>query len=57
MSVKEAREIIGEDAKNMTDIQIIKLINDVDVLATIAVRVANDELRKKRELSTTETIS
>jgi|GEM_PF-6195186 len=47
ISIEEARVIIGEEANGMTDIQITKLIKDVDVLATIAVRIAQDELKKE----------
>jgi len=50
MSVEEVREIIGEEANNMTDIQITKLVNDVDMLATIFVRFAKDELNQGRGL-------
>ena len=46
MSVKEARKLLGKDAKDMTDEQVAKLIEDVDELAKIALEVAK---RKRLE--------
>jgi len=54
MSVKEARKILGKDAKNMTDDQIITLVDDVDELAKLALRVAKEKVEtdniKRRDI-------
>jgi len=46
MSVKEARKLLGEEAKAMTDEQVAKLVEDVDELAKIALEVVK---RKRLE--------
>ena len=45
ISVEEARELLGDDAKQMSDDEIEKLIRDLDVMA----RYALQEARKMRE--------
>jgi hypothetical protein len=45
ISVKEARELLGDDAKKMSDDEIEKLIRDLDVMARYALK----EARKMRE--------
>jgi uncharacterized protein (DUF1778 family) len=37
MTIKEAREIIGEDAANMTDEQMQELMDSLDALADIVI--------------------
>lgn len=37
MTVKEAREIMGEDAANLTDEAVAKLIDDLDAIAHLAI--------------------
>lgn len=46
MSVKEARELLGKDAKDMTDEQVTKLVEDVDELAKLALEVAKQQRLK-----------
>jgi hypothetical protein len=48
VSVKEARKILGKDAKDMTDDQITKLVEEVDELAILALEVAKDKLRREK---------
>lgn len=38
ISVKEARKILGKEAKNMTDQEVAKLIDDLDFLAKYAIQ-------------------
>lgn len=45
ISVEEARELLGDDAKKMSDDEIEKLIRDLDVMARYALK----EARKMRE--------
>lgn len=33
ISVKEARKILGKEAMNMTDVMILKLVDDYDAIA------------------------
>jgi H2-forming N5,N10-methylenetetrahydromethanopterin dehydrogenase-like enzyme len=47
MSVEEARKLLGKKFVYMTDVEVTKLIDDVDVLATIALRVAMEEFKNK----------
>ena len=48
MTVKEARELLGTDAESMTDEQVAKLVEDVDVLAKLALDVAKDKLAREK---------
>jgi hypothetical protein len=45
ISIEEARELLGDDAKNMTDESVEKLIRDLDVMAKYALQ----EARKMRQ--------
>lgn len=45
ISVKEARKLLGDDAKKMSDDEVEKLIRDLDVMARYALK----EARKMRE--------
>jgi hypothetical protein len=55
VSVKEARKILGSDAANMTDDEIIEVISTLDIMAKGALETARTKLRMKqdaRELAT-----
>lgn len=56
ISVEEARELLGDDAKKMSDDQIEKLIEDFDVLARAALKMAREDLNeaKKPKIKTQE---
>jgi hypothetical protein len=50
MSVKEARKLLGKDAKDMSDEQVELLIGQTHELAKLALDVARDKLaREKRD--------
>lgn len=46
ISVKEARKLLGKDAKEMTDEEVEKLIKDLDQLARLVFK-----MYRERELS------
>lgn len=49
MSVKEARKLLGKEHANMTDEEVSKLVSDAEVLAEIALKVAQEQrLKDKR---------
>jgi ribonuclease HIII len=48
MSVKEARKLLDKDAKDMTDEQITKLVEEVDELAKLAIEVAKNKIRREQ---------
>lgn len=50
MSVKEARKILGKDAEKMTDDEVAKLIEDVDELAKLALRVAEERVKDGKNI-------
>jgi hypothetical protein len=55
VSVEEARKILGSDAANMTDDEIIEVISTLDIMAKGALETARMKLRMKhdaRELAT-----
>lgn len=41
ISVKEARKILGKEAEKMTDNEILKLIDDLDFLASYTIKKFN----------------
>lgn len=43
MSIKETRKILGKEAIDMTDDEIIKLINDMDFLANYLMKKFREE--------------
>jgi len=45
MSVEEARKLLGEEANEMTDDQIERLIDDLDILARYALKLARQKVR------------
>lgn len=45
MSVKEARKLLGRDAKDMTDEQVAGLVGQTHELAKSALDVARDKLK------------
>ena len=47
MSVKEARKLLGADSKDLTDEQVAKLVEGVELLSGIALRAARDKLTKQ----------
>lgn len=46
MTVKEARKLLGKKYEKMTDQEIAKLIDEVDMLAQMALRLAKEERLK-----------
>jgi hypothetical protein len=54
ISVKEARKLLGKEAKDMTDEQVAELVEQTDELAKLALEVARDKIaREKRDESNT----
>ena len=50
ISVKEARKLLGKEAKGMTDKQVAELVEQTDELAKLALEVARDKIaREKRD--------
>ena len=50
MSIKEARKLLGKDAKDMPDEQVAELVEQTHELAKLALEVARDKLaREKRD--------
>ena len=45
VSVQEARKILGDDAKNMTDDQIIEVIQNLDAIAVAALRDSRERMK------------
>lgn len=43
MTVKEARKILGKKYEKMTDTEIAQLVDDVDILAQMALRLAKEK--------------
>jgi len=53
ISIKEARKLLGKEAENMTDEQVVELIGQTHELAKLALDVARDKLaREKRDEKT-----
>lgn len=49
ISISEAREILGEVAVGMTDEDIEETINTLDLLAKDALKLAREELARKKD--------
>jgi hypothetical protein len=49
ISIQEARTILGADARDMTDTEIEYLIEALDIMAKDALKLAKDELHRKRD--------
>ena len=49
VSVKEARKLLGDSADAMSDDEILKVINTLDLLAKDALQLARENLRKKKD--------
>jgi hypothetical protein len=49
LSLEEAREILGDDATEMTDDEILNVINTLDLLAKDALQEAKRKIRMKRD--------
>jgi hypothetical protein len=49
ISVEEARNILGEDALQMTDTEILNVINTLDLLAKDALQEAQRRIRMKKD--------
>lgn len=47
ISLKIARKILGSHSNHQTDEQVAKLVEDVDLLARLALRAAKEELAKR----------
>lgn len=45
MSVEEARKLLGEEADGMTDEEIERLINDLDIMARYALKLARQKVK------------
>lgn len=54
VSVKEARKILGKMAKEMTDEEIIELVNNLDALAIDALRQAREKRMKEDAMAFAE---
>lgn len=48
MSIEEARKLLGKEYAHMTDVEVAKLVDDVDFLANLALRVAREELKNRK---------
>lgn len=48
ISINEARKLLGKEAENMTDEQVIKLIEQTHEMAKLALSVAKDKLAKEK---------
>ena len=55
ISVKEARKLMGRNAKNLSDEEVEKAITDLDFIARMAIRDYLEKLRK--DTSSTATSS
>lgn len=49
INTKEARKLLGKDAENMTDTEIVEVIGTLDLLAKDALQMAREKLRMKRD--------
>jgi hypothetical protein len=49
VSLEEARKILGADAVNMTDEEIIEVVSTLDILAKDALQTARTKLRMKND--------
>lgn len=49
ISVEEAREILGKDARDMSDEQILEVIETLDLLAQDALQEAKRKIAMKRD--------
>lgn len=49
ISVKEARKLLGKEAKDMTDEQVIELVDQTHELAKIALEVAKTKRLDKHD--------
>jgi len=47
MSVERARELLGDDAKDMSDDEIIRLVADMEVIAQYALELAKEKLAQE----------
>ncbi len=43
ISIEEARKILGEEGKNLSDVELKKLMDDLDFLAKAALEIARKE--------------
>ena len=50
MSVKETRKLLSSDSKDLTDELVTKLVEDVELLAEIALRVGRDKLELEHDV-------
>ncbi len=46
VSIQEARKILGDEAKDMTDLQVQQLIEDLDVIALYSLQEAVNKRKK-----------
>lgn len=49
ISVKEARKLLGKDAEDMSDDEIVHLIATLNLLAKDTLQMAREQLRMKRD--------
>lgn len=49
ISVKEAREILGDKSKGMSDEEIEFVIETLDLMAKDALKIGTEELHRKRD--------
>lgn len=49
ISVQEAREILGNDAKDMTNDEIEFVIETIGIMAKDALKISREELHQKRD--------
>ena len=49
MTVKEARELLGDEANGMTDIEIERLIDDLDLIARYALKQARQDILNRND--------
>jgi len=49
ISVSEAREILGENAKDMTDSELEFVLETLGLMANDALKISTNELHKKRD--------
>ncbi len=54
MSIKEARKLLGKDAKDMSDEQVAELVEQTHELAKLALDVARDKLAREKSDEKTE---
>lgn len=49
MSVKEARNLLGDDGANMGDVEIEELVNNLEILARYALRQSQTEREVQKD--------